>query len=169
MFGSVNGKKGKAIKQATDAIDALCRPYIISGKLIGIIRKDTYVAGYLAARIPGLSVLASLENGLSQSDAKEVMAAVYLEIYGDINTYRGIQDKNNELLKSCDSRFCLGYERGKKLMAYAQQKADIATEPDFLKALEAAKSMGLPMSNDMSIPLVGLDYLWFSSYMEQYL
>lgn len=169
MFGFGGNKKTAAADQAFDAIEALCRPYIRSGKLTQIIKTDPYVAGFLGMRVPGVCVMASLEHGLNQSDAKEVIAIVLLKLYGSTDAYTSMLANANALRQSGDEKFRLGCERGKKFMAYAQQKEDITADPDFPKAMDIARSMGLPQSNDMSLPLAGLDRIWFGSYMEQYL
>ncbi len=169
MFGFGGNKKTKAADQAFDAVEALCRPYMLSGKLNDIVKNDPYVTGFLGTRIPSLCVLASLENGLGQDDAKEVIATVLLKVYGSTSAYKEILARANALRQCDDQRFKLGYERGGKFMNYAQHKEDITADPDFSKAMDTARAMGLPMSNDMSVPLAGLDRIWFGSYMEQYL
>ena len=169
MFGFGSNKKAKAADQAFDAIEALCRPYMLSGKLTDIVKNDPYVTGFLGTRIPSVCVLASLEYGLGQDDAKEVIAIVLLKVYGSTSAYTEILAKANSLRQRNDQDFQLGYERGKKFMNYAQHKEDITADPDFPKAMETARAMGLPASNDMAVPLAGLDRLWFGSYMERYL
>lgn len=160
-------KKTQAGHDACDAIDALCRPYIISGKLVQIIKSDPYVAGFLATRVRGVCVLASKEHGLDKNDAKEVMAKVLLAVYGSTMVYQELVANENALRKSGNEKFELGYKRGIKLMDFFMQKENISDDPDFGKAMTIARSMGMPESDDMSVPLAGLDRLWFGSYMEE--
>lgn len=169
MFGGRSNKIRTAANQAFDAIEALCHPYMLSGALVDIVKSDPYVTGFLGTRIPSICVLASLEQGLDQNDTREVIAEVLLKVYGNTSTYSEINGIAKTLHESGNQRFQLGCERGKKFMNYVQHKEDITADPDFSEAMDTARNMGMSASDDMAVPLAGLDRLWFGSYMEQYL
>jgi len=167
MFG--RNKSAEASDLAFNSLEAICRPYMQSDKLTQIIMGDPYVAGYLSARIPVACVAVAKELGVQQQDVAAIMSIVSQRLYGTEAARREMSAHADELLQAGDQQFKLGYDRAMKLLKYMNNIEDITSDSDFPKAMEVARSLGLPQSNDIGIPITGLERLWFGSYMEQYL
>ena len=168
MFGlGKSGKIEQATAQAYESVDAICHPFIVNDSLVGTIKDDPYVAGYMAGRIACAVVLAAKEQGLQMEDAVQIVRLVQVKLY-EMSALEVVQ-LNNELAASKDPEYTRGFQRSQKLQAYALHQKDIVSDPDFLEAMEVAKELGLPQSNDMSVPMAGLEHLWFTTHMDRYL
>lgn len=167
MFGSEAKKKQVAAKAAFDLVSALCAPYTRRTKLSTIATTDPHLSGFLSSRIANTCALAAGEYGLDHESSKEIGLMVLQEIYGHDLTEVLAYAKS--LNMSGNSEYRTGQEYGRKFLKYVTNREDIRKDPDFDRAMEIASSMGLPKSSDISIPLAGLDQIWFGARMERYL
>ena len=172
LFGGGKKARDKAINVISENLQLQLGGYIKFGNLVEIIKKDSYIAGYITGKLMSFIVYFIKAEGTPAEDSNMVSGMVLLNIFGE-NQARIVSQAIKSHSASETSQYLDGRNRGARIVTYAVGAQDVRNDPDHASAIAAFRKMEGKVgsgseSNDHWAAVTGLEQLWFGDHLAQY-